>query len=37
MFCLLQLTRCGDGIVDRENREQCDDGNDDDNDDCTSM
>jgi cysteine-rich repeat protein len=34
MRCDLQITRCGDGIVDREQGEQCDDGNDDYHDSC---
>jgi len=30
----LQVSKCGDGVVDAENGETCDDGNDDIHDDC---
>ncbi|KAK2167792.1 hypothetical protein LSH36_24g12060 [Paralvinella palmiformis] len=30
----IRITRCGDGIIDRELNEECDDGNDNDHDDC---
>lgn len=32
----IKSTRCGDGIVDKDSGEQCDDGNDDDHDNCVS-
>lgn len=34
--CCVQITRCGDGIVDVDDDEDCDDGNTADDDDCTS-
>ena len=34
MTSVLQVSRCGDGVVDAENGELCDDGNNDIHDDC---
>jgi len=34
MSVLIKVSRCGDGVVDRDVAEQCDDGNDNNNDDC---